>query len=625
MEYNVTINNVNSYPRLSKLQKRENSPAPQKTTFGNNEIKKSTWSDYMQYFINKQLKCNLTEEKLDKILTEETRELRFNPVEQYNNLEEGDKKALGHLVKAGKILNNVFVKQEHERGLGFRAELERRSNDGDKVAQKTLELYDVFNGIQDERKETTYLFKDMKLADGRNLYPKDLEAQELVKFLKANPDKIEEILSNNTVVKRTDDGGFVGVPYQVEYAEEYKAAAQELLEAAKVSTNEQFNEYLRLQAKAMVSTDPEDAYNADVAWIKLADTPLEFTICRECYDDKFTGKILEDKELADIISKKNLDANSKDMIGIRIGIVDRKASRDLADYKNHMKEFSKHLPLADTYEQSVDKVDPATGSKQTLVDVDLVYMGGDSGASRPGAVLAQNLPNSDKLAAKRGAGNRNVFHRDMRKSFDPQVRKQFLEQLIDAEQRHLYSDDADHLFTIGHELTHSLGPMKTAQGLDKKTSLGDYGDAVEEAKADLGSILMSDYFVKVGKYTQQQMDEIMLTWAAGLLSQEPPSKAQAHAVRRVAQYNYMRCCGAIEFEVNGKLKVNKDKLVPAAKSMLTEIIKLQLAGDANAANEFFDKWFVWTAEQEYASKILKSMKPKIYKKMNPVLANEIIK
>jgi len=297
----------------------------------------------------------------------------------------------------------------------------------------------------------------------------------------------------------------------------------------------------------------------------------------------------------------------------------------LADYKNHMKEFSKHLPLAETYEQSVDRVDPATGSKQTLVDVDLVYMGGDSGASRPGAVLAQNLPNSDKLAAKRGAGNRNVFHRDMRKSFDPQVRKQFLEQLIDETQRDLYSDDADHLFTIGHELTHSLGPMKTAQGLDKKTSLGDFGDAVEEAKADLGSILMSEYFVNVGKYSERQLDEILLTWAAGLLSQEPPSKDQAHAVRRVAQYNYMREFGAIEFEVNGKLKVNKEKLVPAARAMLTEIIELQLKGDALAAEKFFDKWFVWTPEQEYASKILKSMKPKIYKKFNPVLANEITK
>ena len=471
----------------------------------------------------------------------------------------------------------------------------------------------------------TYLFKNIKLADGRNLYPNDVKAEELISFLKANPNKIEEILSNNTVVKRTKHGGFEGIPYQTEYKQEYEAAAKELQEAAKYSTNAQFNEYLNLQAQAMLSTDPELAYQADVAWIKLADTPLEFTIARECYDDKFTGKILEDKELSNLIAEKGLEANSKDMIGIRVGIVDRPASRDLADYKNHMKNFAQYLPLANTYEQSVDKADPATGSKQTLVDVDLVYMGGDSGASRPGAVLAQNLPNSDKLAAKRGAGNRNVFHRDMRKSFDPEIRKRFLEELIDESQRHLYSDDADHLFTIGHELTHSLGPMKTAQGLDKKTTLGDWGDAVEEAKADLGSLLMSDYFVKVGKYTPQQMDEIMLTWAAGLLSQEPPSKAQAHAVRRVAQYNYMRGCGAITFEVDGKLKINPEKFIPAATSMLTEIIKLQLNGDAKAAEEFFNKWFVWTAEQEYASKILKSMKPKIYKKFNAVLADTITK
>ena len=504
-------------------------------------------------------------------------------------------------------------------------ELEKRVAAGDKQAEKTLELYNIFNGIQDDRKERTYLFKNVKLSDGRNLYPTDLKAEELIEFLKRNPDKIEEILSNNTVVKRTKDGGFVGIPYQIEYEQECKAAAQELLKAAEVSTNEQFNNYLRLQAVALLSADPEDTYKADVAWIKLADTPLEFTICRECYDDKFTGKVLEDKELADLIAQKGLDANSKDMIGIRVGIVDRKASKELADYKNHMKDFAKQLPLAETYEQSVDTVDPATGSKQTLVDVDLVYMGGDSAASRPGAVLAQNLPNSDKLAAKRGAGNRNVFHKDMRKSFDPTVRKQFLEQLIDENQRNLYSDDADHLFTIGHELTHSLGPMKTTQGLDKKTSLGDWGDAVEEAKADLGSILMSEYFVKTGKYTQKQMDEIMLTWAAGLLSQEPPSKAQAHAVRRVAQYNYMREFGAIEFEVDGKLKINTDKLPEVARKMLTEIIQIQLDGDANKANAFFDKWFVWTPEQEYAAKILKSMKPKIYKKFNPILANEITK
>ena len=623
MEYSVKINSV----KFTSLHSQKREAAPKKAevqravNIGQNT--RSTWSEYMQYFINKQLQLNLSNEQLDKILNEETRDVKINPTQQYEKLAEGDKQALAHLVRAGKILDKVFIKQEHPLGLEFRKELERRMAEGDVAAKKTLTIYNIFNGIEDERQERNYLFKNTKLADGKNFYPSDIKKEELITYLKANPDKIEEILSNNTIVKRDEKGGFVGVPYQVEYKEEYQAAAQELLEAVKTSTNADFNNYLKLQAKALTSLDEEDAYKADVAWIKLANTPLEFSICRECYSDGFTGQILEDKELADLIAKKNLNANSKDMIGIRVGIVEQEATNDLADYKNHMKDFSKCLPFADTYKQSVDEVDPKTGSKQTLVDVDLVYMGGDSATSRPGVVLAQNLPNSDKLAAKRGAGNRNVFHRDFRKSYDPVIRKRFLEELIDESQRHLYSDDADHLFTIGHELTHSLGPMKTSQGLDKKSALGAWGDAAEEAKADLGSVLMADYFRKTGKYSQKQFEEIIFTWCAGLLSQEPPSTEQPHGVRRVAQYNYVREHGGLTFEVGGKLKVDFEKTVEASKAMLTEIIKMQLDGDAKKADEFFKKWFVWTDEQKYASKILKSMKPKIYRKLDFELANKI--
>lgn len=623
MEYSVKINSVN----FASLHARDKEiPAAKQTVqtpAKSRLINRNTWSEYMQYFINKQLQLNLSNEQLDKILNEETRDVKINPAEQYEKLADGDKKALAHLVRAGKILDKVFIKQEHPLGLEFRKELERRTAEGDSAAQKTLTIYNIFNGIEDERQEKNYLFKNTKLSDGKNFYPADVTKEEMAKFLKANPDKIEEILSNNTIVKRDGNGGFVGVPYQVEFKEEYEMAAKELLEAAKTSTNEAFNEYLKLQAKALTSLDPEDAYRADVAWIKLADTPLEFSICRECYSDGFTGQVLEDKELSELIAKKNLNANSKDMIGIRVGIVEQNATRELADYKNHMKDFSTHLPLANTYKQSVDEVDPKMGSKQTLVDVDLVYMGGDSATSRPGVVLAQNLPNSDKLAAKRGAGNRNVFHRDFRKSYDPVIRKRFLEELIDESQRSLYSDDADHLFTIGHELTHSLGPMKTAQGLDKKSALGSWGDAAEEAKADLGSVLMADYFRKTGKYTQKQFEEILLTWAAGLLSQEPPSTEQPHGVRRVAQYNYMREKGGLTFEVNGKLKVDFEKMVKASTEMLTEIIQMQLDGEAKKADEFFKKWFVWTDEQKYAAKILKSMKPKIYRKLDFELANKI--
>ena len=95
-----------------------------------------------------------------------------------------------------------------------------------------------------------------------------------------------------------------------------------------------------------------------------------------------------------MLEKNNIEACSKDMLGIRVGIVEREETKKLQDYKNYLKPFSKTLPFADTYVQSVDVGELP---KQTLVDVDLVHLSGDCRASRPGITLAQNLPNSDKL------------------------------------------------------------------------------------------------------------------------------------------------------------------------------------------------------------------------------------
>ena len=617
MDFSVRIK-IPKYNFQSKINKKVSS-LPNDNYKKSNILNINVWSDFMKYKIENAFQNGVSLEKIDEILNEQTQKINLNPVEQYNKLQDGDKIALKHLVNASKIMNTVFMKQEHKKGTWFLEELTKKANIGDLAAKKMLELYNIFNGIQDERKETTYIFKDEKLSDGKNFYPDDLKPEELINYLKNNINETPKLLANNTVVRRDGDK-FVGIPYTIEYKEEFEKIANEILEAAKYSTNEQFNNYLRLQAKALTSTNPEDDYNADAAWVNLCDTPLEFTISRECYDDKFTGKILEDKELKAMLEKNNIEACSKDMLGIRVGIVEREETRKLQDYKNYLKPFSKTLPFADTYVQSVDVGELP---KQTLVDVDLVNLSGDCRASRPGITLAQNLPNSDKLASKRHAGNRNVFHRDIRKTFDPVLRKKFLDSLVEPEFRELYSNDADHLFTISHELMHSLGPTKTSKGLDKKTTLGDYGDAIEEAKADLGGLLMCDYFTKIGKHTQKQFDEIALTWAAGLLPQEMPSKNQAHAIRKVAMFNYMKGCGAIKFAVNGKISIDKNLFVPSVRSMLEHIIRLQLDGDSQKATEFIDTWCVWTDELEYASKILKSLKPKIYKQVILTLADKI--
>ena len=89
----------------------------------------------------------------------------------------------------------------------------------------------------------------------------------------------------------------------------------------------------------MVKNFPEYAFKADAAWASLKDSPLEFTIGRESYEDTLTGAVTEDKELMKIFEAKGITVKAKDFIGARVGIVDIKASEELADYKNHLLEF----------------------------------------------------------------------------------------------------------------------------------------------------------------------------------------------------------------------------------------------------------------------------------------------
>ena len=79
------------------------------------------------------------------------------------------------------------------------------------------------------------------------------------------------------------------------FSEDFKNAAELLLRASCLSTNIDFNEYLRLQAQAFLVADPMlDAY-ADRKWAKMQDTPLEFTITRENYSDTMTETVLENR------------------------------------------------------------------------------------------------------------------------------------------------------------------------------------------------------------------------------------------------------------------------------------------------------------------------------------------
>lgn len=566
----------------------------------------------------------LSEQELDKKLNEQSAVIDFNPTQAFDKLHDGDKKALAHLVKAANILGTAFLKQDNPKNLEMKATLEKAAKDGDKHAEKTLKIFNIFRGVEalDGLSEKPIaLFKGLSTPEGKAFYPQDLKKEEFVgtikKMLTNGQDKeVNKILSARTMVIRDGDA-LKAVDYTDAFSKEFKAAATELNEASKHTTHKDLSAYLKAQAEALSKNDEELDCKADTIWASLQDSPLEFTITRENYDDGFTGAVFEDPELKKMLDDKGIKVNPKDSLGIRVGIVDQESTNDMLDYKKHLKALSKLMPFNDQYQQSVD----TKGNeevKQTIADVDLVVMQGDSGAVRGGITIAENLPNDDKLSVQRGGGRRNVFHKQIRNFVDVEKQKKFLAALVDPSQHSIYNHEADHLFTIGHELTHSLGP-----GDEYKSSLGKYGSIIEEAKADLGSIVGTQHFVECGKYTPKQRDEILFTWAAGELPVAKPSMEQAHRVRSIMQLNYFRDKGAVKFEKDGKLSVDLEKMIPTAKQMLGDVVKLQLDGDAKKAKEYIEKWSQWNDALEYSSQELKKLSPKPYKILNMELAQKL--
>ena len=539
---------------------------------------------------------------------------------EYENLEPGDKETLKHLVKAAKILENIHLKLDNPNNIPFKEYLEERAAQGDKDAEMTLKLFNAQKGMNaiDTESNMVELAKGMPEPEGKGFYPADLSPEEfqeiLIKMLEDGEDEeVRQILNQRSVIVRNGDK-LEALDYTEIYKEEFMAMADELDKAAETSTNPDFAEYLRLQAQALRVADPmADAY-ADKKWATLQDTPLEFTITRECYDDTMSTKISENQKLSQMLEERGIQVFPKDSLGCRVGIVNKESTDDLLKIKQFLPKMAAMMPFNDQYEQNIK---PEGDSKQTMVDVDLLILAGDCGAYRGGVTLAENLPNDDKLSLSIGGGRRNVYHRQIRLGTTPEKIQEKLDAVLDPEQHKYYNPEADHWFTIGHENTHSLGPT---QGREK---LGKYQSIIEENKADMGSISFLDMLTEEGMYTPEQRDQIIVSFVTDNFLKAKPEMTQAHRVRSVMQTQFLIQEGAVEVSEDGKIHVNIEKVVPACQKMLEEIIKVQLSQDINVAEEFVTKYFVWDENCEKVAEHLREISKKLNGNIETPLADEL--
>lgn len=628
----MEINPINNIAGINlKSLKKSTEPEPQKSVDKSENLIKELDKMSMINNVNigkKDYELNLSMEELEKRTHKDyltTKKMLAVDAPEYLELEEGDKEALKHLVKAAVVLDKVNMQLDNPNNLPFKEYLEAEIAKGNEQAKLTKILFDAQKGVcsLDRESNMIELIKGVSERPGKGVYPQDLEKDEfhaiLIKMLKdGKVDDVAKILNQRSVVERVGNE-LVATDYVDKFKDDFAYMASELEKAAETSTNADFNEFLILQAKALRTADPMlDAY-ADKKWATLQDTPLEFTITRENYSDELTETVVENPELKALLDENGIIPVAKDFLGGRVGIINKKGTDAILGVKNYLPLMAQNMPFKDDYIQNIS---PDRESKQTMVDADLVAVTGDVGEFRAGITLAENLPNDDKLSIKElDGGRRNVYHRQIRLITSEDAREKMKKRLaatVNPELHQYYNDEADHWFTVGHENGHSLGPKSGTEGL------GKYKSIIEENKADMISLAMLDVLTEAGMYTPEQRKQIIVTYAADNMMTSKPTLSQAHRIRSVMQNYYFIKEGAMEISPEGILNVDIEKMVPTARKMLEEIIQVQMKGDFSKGEKYVLDNFIWTPEMETMAQNIKKVSKTLNGKVESPLADKLL-
>ena len=538
---------------------------------------------------------------------------------EYEALDDKDKEALKHLIKAATYLENIEFQIDDHHNIPFKKFLDEKIKENNTQAQLTKILFDAQKGINaiDSLSQTINLAKGHKAMPGIGVYPEDLTEEEyqniLIKMLKDNKDDMVRNITNQRSVVVRDGDYLKAIDYVEYFKEDFTKIADELDIAANYSTDENFTEYLKLQSKALRIADPMLDAVADVKWAELQYTPLELTITRENYEDIITNSYAKNTELTQLLSERNITPVAKDCLGFRVGIVNKEGTDFILRIKQYLPDLADHMPYKDEYDQNI-----TNGTiKQTMVDADIVILAGDVGAYRAGITLAENLPNDDKPSLKIGGGRRNVYHRQIRFTNMTEIQEK-LEAILDEDQHQYYDPEADHWFTISHENCHTLGPVI------EQSRLGEYRSIIEENKADMCGIAFVDLLTNLSYYDETQRIKIIVTSVTDLFLKTKPDMSQAHRVRTVMQNYYLFKKGAYEITEDGKIHVNVDNVVDGAYSMLEEIIRVQLDNELNEGKKYIDDYFVWTDEMQIIGDKLQNLSANLNCKVENELADHLL-
>jgi hypothetical protein len=384
---------------------------------------------------------------------------------------------------------------------------------------------------------------------GANFYPADMSKEEFDAAYLPGKD------SQYTLVRRNEAGRLMVVPFHVAYAEQLQKAAALLHEAADLADSQDFGNYLKLRAAALVS----DQYQiSDMYWMDVKDNEVELIIGPiETYEDKLFGY------------KASYEAY--------VLVKDLDWSIRLARFSTFLPALQRGLPVPDEYKQE------SPGSDSDLNAYDVIYY---SGHSNSGAkTIAVNLPNDEQVQLLKGT-RRLQLKNAMRAKFD-KILVPIADILIDDSQRQYISFDAFFANTMFHEVAHGLGIKNTIDGeRTVREALLEYASSMEEGKADVLGLYMIDELHKADELGDVDLRDYYVTFMAGIFRSIRFGASEAHGKANMVRFNFFAEHGAFVRDAeSGKYRVDFDRMEEAMTALSRELLMLQGDGDYEGVAE----------------------------------------
>ncbi|KAL5554691.1 hypothetical protein UlMin_042092 [Ulmus minor] len=546
------------------------------------------------------------ENEVARSLTLQKQLSRYAPVSldaELTGLTDSDKQALGLLVKAATIMDEIFYQQvwysnpdlrdwlkEHQGGseidkLKWKYYLINKSpwssldeneaflTTADSAIKLIPEATRPVTGWKGLRYKAAF---PMVIPPGANFYPPDMDKNEFELWRNSLTDDqrrdatgffnvikrrsefdLDSSIYNNTdgrtgsLVHSTHD--LFIVPYSQEYNSFLVKASELLHKAGELTSSPSLKEFLHSRADAFLSND---YYESDIAWMKL-DSKVDVTIGPyETYQDALFG----------------YKATFEAFIGVR----DDKATAQLKLFGDNLQVLEQNLPFDDVY-KSKDVI------AAPIRVIQLLYNAGDVKGPQ---TVAFNLPNDERIVKDRGTSM--VMLKNVSEAKFKHILLPIADFCIAKEQQGLVDFESFFTHTICHECCHGIGPhsiiLPTGQESTVRLELQELHSALEEAKADIVGLWALKFLIDQNLLPKSLLKSMYVSFLAGCFRSVRFGLEEAHGKGQALQFNWLYKEGAFILHPDETFSVDFTKVEGAVESLSREILTVQAKGDKAAAN-----------------------------------------